>query len=62
MKKKTQHNAVNNQEDEDSCAYPIYFPNDAAVEKKDDKSVEESSGQLFSNVSGAMDELTSKGE
>ena len=29
MKRKIQHNAVNNQEDEDSCTYPICFSNEA---------------------------------
>ena len=62
MKRKIQHNAVNNQEDEDSCAYSVYLPGDAPVEKKEDKSAEESSGQLFSRVSSNNDELTSKVE
>jgi hypothetical protein len=59
MKRKVQHNAVNNQEDEDSCTYPICFPSDAPVEKKEGKSEEESSGPLFSEASGNKDELTS---
>jgi hypothetical protein len=62
MKKKIQHNAVNNQEDEDSCAYPICFPSDASVEKIEDKPDEESSGQLFSEGSGNKGELTNKRE
>jgi len=59
MKRKIQHNAVNNQEDEDSCAYSVYMPGDAPVEIKEDKSVEESSGRLFSEASGTKEELTS---
>jgi hypothetical protein len=62
MKRKIQHNAVNNQEDEDSCAYPICFPGDAPVEKKEDIAVEERSAQIFSDTSGNNEELTSKGE
>jgi hypothetical protein len=62
MKKKIQHNAVNNQEDEDSCAYSIYFPGDTPVEKKEDVGGRESSGQLFSDASSTKDELSSKGE
>jgi hypothetical protein len=62
MKRKIQHNAVNNQEDEDSCAYSIYMPDDAPVKKEEDKSAEKGSGELFSRVSGNNDELTSKGE
>jgi hypothetical protein len=42
MKRKIQHNAVNNQEDEDSCTYPICFPGDVPVGKKDDGPDEES--------------------
>jgi hypothetical protein len=59
MKRKIQHNAVNNQEDEDSCAYPICFPGDAPVEKKEDKSDEESSGQPLSEAPGRNSELRS---
>jgi hypothetical protein len=60
MKRKVKHNAVNNQEDEDSCTYPICFPNDPPVDKKEDNSIEESSGPLFNESSGNKDELTSK--
>lgn len=59
MKKKIQHNAVNNQEDEDSCAYPFSFPSDASVEKIEDKPDTESNGQVVSEGSGNKDELTS---
>ncbi len=62
MKRKIQHNAVNNQEDEDSCAYPIYFPGHASVEKKEDASVEESGDQVFSEGSSNKGELTSNRE
>ena len=59
MKRKIQHNAVNNQEDEDSCTYPICIPNDASVDKKADVSIEEGSGQLLNEASDNKDELTS---
>jgi hypothetical protein len=59
MKRKIQHNAVNNQEDEDSCAYPICFTSDAHVDKKEDKSAGEGSGHLFTDASSNKDELTS---
>jgi hypothetical protein len=62
MKRKIQPNAVNNQEDEDSCAYPIYFPNDASVGKKEDTSVEETGDQVFSEGSSNKGELTSNRE
>jgi hypothetical protein len=62
MKRKFQPNAVNNQEDEDSCAYPVYFPSDATVAKKEDKSAEESSGQIVSEAQSNKDELTSNRE
>jgi hypothetical protein len=59
MKRKIKHDAVNNQEDEDSCTYPICFPSDAPVDKKEDKSMEERGGHLFSEASSNKDELTS---
>jgi hypothetical protein len=34
MKRKIQHDAINNQEDEDSSAYPLYFPGDKMSNKK----------------------------
>jgi len=58
MKRKIQHNAVNNQEDEDSCTYPICFPGDVPVDKKEDTSKGESSGHLLGEASGNKDELT----
>jgi hypothetical protein len=62
MKRKIKHIAVNNQEDEDSCAYPICLPGEVPVEKKEDIAVEASSAQLFSDGSGNNEEPTSKGE
>jgi hypothetical protein len=62
MKRKIQHNAVNNQEDEDSCTYPRCLPGDAPVDKKEDKSIENSSGHLFSEASSNKEELTSNRE
>ena len=35
MKRKIQHDAINNQEDEDSSAYPLYFSSvDTSTKKK----------------------------
>ena len=34
MKRKIQHDAVNYQEDEDSCTHPVWFPNNVPVDKK----------------------------
>jgi len=59
MKRKIQHNAVNNQEDEDSCRYPIRFPSDAPVDKQEDKSFGESSDLPFNEASSNKDGLTS---
>jgi hypothetical protein len=58
MKRKIQHNAVNNQEDEDSCTYPMCFPGDKPADKKGDTSNGNSSGHLFNEVSTDNDELT----
>jgi hypothetical protein len=60
MKRKIQHNAVNNQEDEDSCTYPTCFPGDAPVDKKEDESIEIRSGHVFNEELRSRDELTSK--
>jgi hypothetical protein len=37
VKRKIQHSAVNNQEDEDSCTRPDCFQNDAQLDKKEEK-------------------------
>jgi hypothetical protein len=58
MKRKIQHNAVNNQEDEDSCTYPNCFPGNAPVEKKEDKSFEDIGGHLSTEAQGKNEELT----
>jgi hypothetical protein len=58
MKRKIQHNAVNNQEDEDSCTYRICFPDDSPVDKKEDKPIENGSGHLLNEESNKKDELT----
>ena len=39
MKRKIQHDAINNQEDEDSSAYPIYPIDHESPEKKAKKAV-----------------------
>ena len=62
MKRKIQHNAVNNQEDEDSCAYPICFPGTAPVDKKEDKPTENSSGHLSNEAPGSENKLTDRME
>jgi hypothetical protein len=59
MKRKIKHDAVNNQEDEDSCIYPTCFQSEAPVDKKEDKSMGESSGNLFNEASSNKGELTS---
>jgi hypothetical protein len=62
MKRKIQHNAVNNQEDEDSCRDSTCFPIEASVDKNEDKSVGESTGYLFSEASGNKSESTGSQE
>jgi hypothetical protein len=46
VKRKIEHSAVNNQEDEDSCTRPAWFPNDAQPGKKEEKSDENGHSQL----------------
>jgi hypothetical protein len=62
MKRKIQRSAVNMQEDEDSCTYPICFPGDVPVDNKEDKSIENSSSHLLSEASSNKEELTSNRE
>ena len=57
MKKKIQHDAVNNQEDENSCAYPICFTSNKPVEEKEDKSIVKSNGHLFNETPANEGEL-----
>jgi len=59
MKRKIQHDAVNNQEDEDSCTRPICFPTNAPVDKKEDNSIADMSDQLFNEASSNNDGLKS---
>ena len=59
MKRKIQHDAVNNQEDEDSSAYPLYFLHDESSEKK--KKIEKTTGHFIKEVSGTrIDRLAKK--
>jgi hypothetical protein len=58
MKRKIQHNAVNNQEDEDSCTRPACFPNDAQFDKKEEKSEENSHSRLPNETPTGKDEMT----
>jgi hypothetical protein len=60
MKRRIQHDAVNNQEDEDSCTYPICLPSDEPFDKKEDISVENSTTHFFSDPSSNKNELTGK--
>ena len=46
VKRKTQHSAVNKQEDEDSCTRPASYPNDAQLDKKEEKPDEDSHSLL----------------
>jgi len=55
MKRKVQHDAVNNQEDEDSSAYPIGYPGDQASDKG--RSVENSVTYFSSEAPGNNDAL-----
>jgi len=60
MKRKIQHDAVNNQEDEDSSAYPTNFLSDKAITFNKRKSIENSTILFFSEASNNKDYLTSK--
>jgi len=55
MKRKIQHDAVNNQEDEDSCTFPISLLTD---DKKEGKSIENNITHSFSDPSSNKDEST----
>jgi hypothetical protein len=59
MKRKIQHDAVNKQEDEDSCAYPICSTNNPPVDIKEDNFVGDSSDHLLSESPTNNDELQS---
>jgi hypothetical protein len=59
VKRKTKHNAVNNQEDEDSCTHTICLPGKAPFDKKEEEPIVNSSGYLFNEASNKKDELTS---
>jgi hypothetical protein len=58
VKRKIQHDAVNNQEDEDSCTHPVCYPGNSLVDKKEDQSVENSSGNLSDETPTDKDEMT----
>jgi hypothetical protein len=58
MRRKIQHDAVNNQEDEDSCAYPSSCPGNESFENKEKKSAENSVIYLFSEESANKEKLT----
>ena len=59
MKRKIQHDAVNAQEDEDSCASPLCSPGNAPGDKKEDKLMEDSSDHLSNEAPTDKGELTS---
>jgi hypothetical protein len=58
MKRKIQHDSVNNQEDEDSCTRPFCSPSNAPVDKKEDQSVKNSSGNCSNEAPTDKEELT----
>jgi hypothetical protein len=55
VKRKIQHDAVNNQEDEDSSAYPMYSMSDGRSNKKKKIAVESNPFPLFGKVTGNKD-------
>ena len=57
MKRKIQHDAINNQEDEDSSAYPIYFLNDETPNKKKEESVRNNISYFSNEGSKNNDDL-----
>jgi hypothetical protein len=58
VKRKIQHSAVNNQEDEDSCTRPACFPNVAQLDKKEEKPDENSRSHLPYEAPTDKDKLT----
>jgi hypothetical protein len=56
MKRKIQHDAVNNQEDEDSSICTLCLLNDDSPDEKEKKSVENSAIHLSSEASKDKDE------
>ena len=58
VKRKIQHSAVNNQEDEDSCTRPACLPNDAQLDKKEEKSDENTPSHLPCEKPTDKDEMT----
>jgi hypothetical protein len=60
MKRKIQHDAVNNQEDEDSCTYPIRYPGDGSIDKKKKRSGKNNVIHFSGGTSGNMDEIIHK--
>jgi hypothetical protein len=59
MKRKIQHDAVNNQEDEDSSTYPIGLLFDETSDKNGNKSVKNNVVYFSGKTSNDKDELTS---
>jgi hypothetical protein len=60
VKRKVQHDAVNNQEDEDSSAYPLYFINDGISNKKKKIPLENKTSPLFGKVAENKDRSVRK--
>jgi hypothetical protein len=58
VKRKIQHSAVNNQEDEDSCTRPACLPNDTQPDKKEEKPEENNHSQLPCETPTDKDEMT----
>jgi hypothetical protein len=60
MKRKIQHNAVNNQEDEDSSTCPDCLMSDETSDNKENKPGENNATQFSSEASNNKEELTGK--
>ena len=58
VKRKIEHSAVNNQEDEDSCTRSDCFPTDAQLDKKEEKSDENSHSHLPCETPTDKDKMT----
>ena len=58
MKRKILHNAINNQEDEDSSVCPIFFHSEGASGKMKEDSVENNTTQFFGETVKYKDDPT----
>jgi hypothetical protein len=60
MKRKIRHDAINNQEDEDSSAYPIYFPGDKISNKRKREYIKGKTFYFFNKDSKTIDKSARK--